>query len=371
MADISYDYNEPIQQFRENEQTDENYKSKDYEKIDQEKKPMKEKFFGFSHKQKKIISTIAYYVIKYLRYYFGRLLVPYFTFLSFFVRMFVAQKNMSHEKFLGNIETDRKHVFHYLINPQTRLSDDEVKKLNREKLIEFVLTQYTCRQRTLKYNNNDYSYLNENVIFSDPMLVLKNKIEFQMVFDILPIIFQCNLREDTLKITHYKKCIVISFDVDWIVLQNRLKLKPQLLIVALRGINDTKSDQENMQYIYDANVLNENLKKDELTFYKTFETNDNVGKQNKNSDIINQNMNIYPSNFVQPEENVGEPNEKQEEIIALYDFWMSDHHYSFFGYYKIIRRFMSFAMIIGSFILNFLTLQYNLFFNDQYGKKYE
>jgi len=321
------------------------------------KEEWKEKFSNyFSDRQKQWISYLLFYVIKYLKYSLSKFLVPYFVFLSYFVSIFIAQWNMSHQKFIDNIESQKKHVFHYLINHKTRLDrkihSNEVEKVQsrRKHLIEFILTQYSCKQATYQYNNDDLSLINKNVIFSDPLSVLLNKLHFETVFKGLALLFSSHIDDRSIHVTHYDKCFVISFNIDWIFLNNKLTLKPEILIVALNDhvvMNDYyHSYQSDMQYIEDIHTLHENVKKEELTFYKTFPKNE--------------------TNYMQL---INAESRSQEQIIGLYDFWMSDHHYSFFGYSKYIRRIIGFCMFVVCFLFNPIIEQYNQFMKETRSEK--
>jgi len=78
--------------------------------------------------------------------------------------------------------------------------------------LDFILKPYNC-QSNQPYNS--FEILNENVVFSDPMLILRNKRQFAYLFKLVSLLFHSKLEERSIKITHYNKCMVISFDIDW------------------------------------------------------------------------------------------------------------------------------------------------------------
>jgi len=301
----------------------------------------------FSNRQKKMIKYAMSWIIYYLQYYLSKFFAPFFTLVSYFMSIFVVQWKMSHKKFIKNIETNKKHVFHYLINNETRLNNisDEIEEIQnkRKHLLDFILTQYTCQQMHQRYNNNDFFLLNENVIFSDPLTILTNRKQFKTVFTALPILFQPKLDEHSIKVTHYNKCMVVSFDIEWYFFKNKASVKPQILIIVLNNNIENVNYQSDMQYIDDINILNENIKKEELTVYKTFPNNFIISKNDNESPLMQ------------------DKDQKQDEIIALYDCWMSDHHYAFFGYSKYIRKIFGFIFFVTCFILNAIVQQYNDF----------
>jgi len=184
--------------------------------------------------------------------------------------------------------------------------------------------------------------------------------------------------------------MVISFDIDWYFLDNKTSLKPQILLVVLSDGKDDHFYQSDMRYINDIRVLNENMKKEELTFYKTFPRrqkeieHNTTTATNNNNPVVVRNTGEYTNVHVQVAVNKNQEDKREhdlsinddnivsnEEIIAMYDLWMSDHHYSFYGYYKYIRRILGFIFFIISFIVVSLFEQYHRFSDEQkqYNKK--